>query len=405
MVFVVGFALQFNIILGGGLNLETGGYGYRLMDVLGFILVGFLGFYVLNPGQIIVLVIYVFVSAILFFVPILSPDPHTSILIYRYFLYSLAALYIAILIDQEFVLQWFCWGIIAGLVATVPVFVIQASAYSSSLAGVLPATYTEVFGSDGGFLRYPGLEGHPNAAGHVAALAAPAAAYLIYLGRRFVVALLVAACLTAVFYYTRCRAGFVVGIAILGLSIAFTGGKISIFRLAGMAIAVLLIVLVLSQIDFVAGRFTDDPAAAENMSERVQTTLAGIQIVIDHPFGMAADEFSSYMAAASGGLPTPHNGYLFFGGVFGLLPLLVLLASSAVCLYVRRRTDVFFALLTLQVAGSFLFEQLPVSCSYAFAVCLIGARAFLRTALGDILKAQAINDDSRRSRWANLPTG
>lgn len=393
-MFIVGFALQFDVILGGGLNLETGGYGYRLVDVVSFVLAGLFAFYALDPRRIIVLAIYVSASGILFFMPVLSPDPHTSILVYRYLLYSLAALYVAVLVEQGVALQWFCWGIIAGLVATVPIFAIQASAYSSSLVGVVPATYTEVFGSYGGLLRYPGLEGHPNAAGHIAALAAPAAAYLVYIGRSLLVAVLVGICLIAVFYYTRCRAGFVIGIGVLGLSIAFTEGKINIIRLAGMTLVASFLALAFSQLDFIAGRFIDDPGVTDNMSQRTQTTLAGIQLVIDHPFGMAADEFSSYIAAASGGLPTPHNGYLFFGGVFGLLPLVVVMITSAVCLYVRRSPDVFFALLALQVAMSFLFEQLPVSCSYAFALCLMGARAFLRTPLGDIMKERATGDNS-----------
>jgi hypothetical protein len=388
--FFVGFCIQFNILLGGGGERAsaTGGYGYRLMDFVCLGVAGLLGFYSLAPRRILPLILYGLIIGALFVSPSLSPDPRTAILAYHYILYSFSALYIVVILDDNRALESFCWGLIIGLLATVPIFVLQDSAYSSKLIewGLTPG-YTQVFASnDVGFLRYSGLSGHPNEAGHVAALSAAAGAYFGIVRRRMLPVVLVSAGLLAIFYYTRSRGGLIAGGAILIMPFLVSRGRISLLRFAVMLAVLVITLIVLTQIDFIASRFGADANAANNMSDRLDSILSGLQVMFSNPLGMPILEFISYVAAGSGGVESPHNGFIFLGGVFGLLTLCVFLVSCAVNFRVRSETDIFFALLTLQVAISFLFEQLPESYSYALAVCLIGARAFMRTPLGVYLK-------------------
>jgi len=157
--------------------------------------------------------------------------------------------------------------------------------------------------------------------------------------------------------------------------------------------AVLVITLiVLSQFDFIASRFGDDPNVTNNISDRLDSFLSGLQVMLINPFGMPIGEFISYVAAGSGGVGSPHNGFIMLGGVFGLLLLCTFVVACVVNFRVRTDEDIFFALLTLQVTISLLFEQLPVSYSYALAVCLIGARAFIRTPVGRAFAFHSVTD-------------
>jgi hypothetical protein len=386
LAFIFGFCIEFNVLTGiGGAEASGNGlYGYRLLDFIAFGAVGLLGFYSLVPRRILSLAVYVLVALALFFPTIVSPESHSMILAARYMLYSVAALYVAAIISEIEALEWFCWGLIAGLLANIPIFIIQSSDDSSELIkwGLVPQYAQVVFwGFGASFLRYSGLYGHPNEAGHIAALCAAAGAYFAVAHRKFLPAAIVFVGLLGVFYYARSRAALFAGGMTLGLSLLIAGARITFFRFALVVVAAIVSVAFLSQLDFVASRFSDDPLASHSIGERMSTTLAGLRALLSHPFGMPIDEFTSYLRTETG-FGTPHDGFILFGGVVGLIPLFMLLAFFAASLRVHDTVDSFFALLVAQVTVSFLFEQLSVSSSYQFAVCLIGARGFLRTRIG-----------------------
>jgi hypothetical protein len=75
-----------------------------------------------------------------------------------------------------------------------------------------------------------------------------------------------------------------------------------------------------------------------------------------------------------------------------------LLLACLVSLRVRAGKDIFFAFLALQVALSLLFEQLPGTCSYEFAICLLISHAYLRTRIGGELAARS----SGRTFWRSF---
>ena len=389
-VFVVGFSLQFNMLVGGGGEgaAATGGYGYRLTDFLSVAAVALLLVYAISPRRLIVLAAFAAfigaISTLRIMDSALWDDPRTAILALHYVAYSFAGLYVAIVLSGNSELENFSWGLIIGLLATVPIYVLQDAGWSTTLIswGLSPGyglTFDQISRA---VPRYSGLSSHPNEAGHVAALATAAGSYFLLVRHRMLPLMLVAGGLLVTFYYTWSRGGLIAGGLILAIPFLYARGRASVLRFGIMSLALIVMIFLLSQLDFVSARFGEDPNATNNMAERFSSILAGFQVMLMKPFGMSIEEFISLVAAGSGGVASPHNGFLFFGGIFGVLPLFILIVAFAVNLRVHTSQDVFFALLTLQVCISFLFEQLPGSLPYAFIMCLLVARAFLKTPLG-----------------------
>jgi hypothetical protein len=394
LAFFFGFCIQFNMLLGGGGQgaSAVGGFGYHLLDFVALGATCLLVIHSFTPRRILSLALYGLILGALFLPTAQTSDIRTSILAYHYILYGLAALYVAVLLDDSAALERFCAGLIIGMLATIPIFILQDSVYSSMLVawGLTPG-YAQVFG---GIVRdvprYSGLGSHPNETAHVAALSAAAGAYFCVVRRRLLPLAFVAAGLLVVFYYTWCRGGLIAGGLILAIPFLFGSGRTSIFRIAIIAVIIILGAALLSQVDFVAARFANDPNISNNTADRVDSVVAGLQVLLTHPFGMSVVDFNSLVAAGSGGVESPHNGFIFFGGIFGFLSLAVLLAAFTMNLRLSARADVFFAAWTLLICVSFLFEQLPGSYSYAFAICLAAAHVFLKTRLGKVLKAHAV---------------
>jgi len=398
LAFVFGFCIEFNILIGGGGDgaLALGNYGFRITDFLSIAAIVFLGFHMLVRRSLIILVLFGLVVAAIISFRLFDPffwiEPHTEIMVGRYVSYGFAGLYVALLLSDTRAVNLFCSGLIAGLLATVPIFVLQNFNFSSTLVDLgLTSALNQIFLLGGnGISRYTALWGHPNEASHVAALASAASAYFVVVHRRFLPSVLVAVGLAITFYYTRTRAGLFAGGATLGISLLFSGQRrIGIVRPMVVASALAIGAIMLSQFDIFASRFLDDPMIVSNYTDRLNTTLAGAEMVLTYPFGVPIAEFQTLMAEQTG-ISTPHNGFIYFAAIFGLLPLAILIAAFLVNFRVRGNADVFFAFFTMQVCFSFLFEQLPASCSYTFAVCIILARAFLRTGIGRELTPHAL---------------
>jgi hypothetical protein len=264
LIFLFGFFLQFDILIGGGGEgaSATGGYGYRISDLFCVIAILLLTIYALPPRRLFALAIFgagiVAMAGIRVLEPTFSDDSRTIILALHYVAYSFAGLYLAILLCDEAGCGAYCWGLILGLLATLPILVLQDTGHASALVslGLLPGYY-QVFRLDfGDTLRYAGLWGHPNEAAHVAALAAPAGAYLYLVQRRIIPLVLVAGALLATFYYTQSRGGFLASGGILAVPLLFTrGGRINVMRALLAGVAIVIGVVLVSQIGFVSSRF------------------------------------------------------------------------------------------------------------------------------------------------------
>jgi hypothetical protein len=387
LAFVFGFCIQFNVLVGGGGGgaAATGGYGFRIMDFLSVLAIMLLGLHVMVGPRLLSLTIFCMMVGLLILIRILEPtiwsDPYTINLAAHYLAYLFAGLYLAVLLAEKQALDKFCWGLVLGLLATVPIFAIQDAGYSSSLVGLglVPGYYQILSLTVGDTSRYAGLWGHPNEAGHVAAIAAAAGAYFISV-RRYAPVVLVTGGLITVFYYTQCRGGILAGGAVMVLAFLLGRGRqTNLARFPVAAAVVAITIALISQLEFVTWRFEEDPSTANNFAERLSTITSGVQVALSHPFGLPYREFSEIMTAATGGVASPHNGFLLFIGIFGLLPFLVLTVAFLVNLRIRTDIDRFFAFATLQVTFSFMFEQLPESYPFAFMICLILGRAYLKT--------------------------
>jgi hypothetical protein len=389
-----GFFLQFNILVGGGSDDASivGGFGFRMLDFLSVVAVGILLIYALRPRRVFPLAAFAAVVGAMVLLRVLEPrfwsDPRTLVLGLHYLDYSFAALYLAMICSEEVMARAFCWGLIAGLVATVPIFVFQELGYSDTLAqfGLVPGYHLDGDIGEGDILRYSGLWGHPNEAGHIAALAGAAGAYFAY-HRRLFPAAITAVALVVVFYYTRSRAGLFAGGAVLALALLMGGKKrINFLRLAVLVTTMTAAIGVLSQLDFISDRFENDPTAANNLSERLASTLAGIKLALANPFGLPLDVYYSEIQSATGGVGSPHNGFIALAIILGMMPLIVFAVSLFINFRNRNGSGLFFFFLATQVSISFMFEQLPTEYDYAFMICLLFGRAFLLTRVGSELR-------------------
>jgi O-Antigen ligase len=405
-VFLVGFSIQFNVLIGGsgGGALETGTFGYRFSDYIALGAFGLLCLYALAPQRLLPLGVFGLFVAALFFFAMLSPDPRTSILAKHYILYSLAGIYVAMIVNDQAALSRFCWGLILGGLATVPIFSLESAGYSSALIdwGLVPG-YSHIFaGLVRSLPRYSGLSGHPNEAGHVAALSAAAGAYFAYVQRRYLPLALAAGSILLIFYYTWSRGGLVAGGVVLFIPFLFSRGRTEVWRLPLMIVSFVVVLVAITQFDFVISRFEDDPNVANNIAGRIDSTTYALGALLSHPFGTSMEDFYSIVGSGTGGTSSAHNGFLFFGGIFGVLPLLVLLTVFLANFIVRDETDIFFAFLTLQVSLSYLFEQLSGSYSYAFITSIMMSRLLLKTRLGALFQAPLVRSNRLR-KWGIPP--
>ena len=392
VAFAAGLFLIFNILVGGQTEgaAAAGGYGYRASDFVCVICCLLAVTLTYNSNRIFSAYVYA-VGVVLLFAPaVLMRNDYTVTIGIRYIMYSLSGLYLASIVSERQTMSIFCYGMIAGLWASVGVFALQDASISKStlLSWGLIAGYANDYG---GYMRetprYSGLWGHPNEAGHIGALAAAAGAYLYLVHRRISALALVGLGLGAYFYYTLSRGGLIAGIAPLAVALIIPrDGKLtdprSLLGLAGLAIAV----LAASQLDFLFARFTSDANAGGNFEERLGTMIAGLKIALSHPLGLSVTDFLSELDGLTGGVGSPHNGFIFIGAVLGAAPLAVVAWAVAASFMVGDETDLFFAYLSLQVCISNLFEQVPGSVPYIFALTLLIGHAFLKTRLGSALR-------------------
>jgi O-Antigen ligase len=403
--FLFAFCIEFDVLVGGGGEgaAATGGYGYRISDLLCVVAIAALSIKALAPRRLMALVIFglgmLTMAGIRVLEPSFADDPRTVILAVHYVAYSFAALYVAILLGNGAARDAYCWGLVLGLVATVPIFVMQANGYDSALInlGLLPGYYQIYIVTFSDVLRYSGLWGHPNEAAHVAALAAPAGAYLFLFRRRILPAALVLGAFLVIFYYTQSRGGLLVGAGILALPLLFgRRGRIDILRLVIAAATLAIGVVLLSQLDFISSRF-EDAGTASNFAERLNTILFGLETALAHPFGISISDFYSIMSAGTGGVDSPHNGFIFFAVLFGWLPLAVVVSAIIRNLSVRSEGDTLLMFISLGTVFSFMFEQLPGTYPFAFVICLIVAWAFVNTKIGSDLRPAGEPAQSSRS--------
>ena len=151
--FAASFFIEFNILIGGQTDAASavGGYGYRISDVVCVVGVLLLATLAYNSARI--LSTYVFVIGVfLIFAPVIFFQYGFSVTVgIRYIFYAISALFLASAISAEENMTWFCYGLIAGLAASVGIFVLQDAEISRStlLSWGLVAGYADQYVSVG----------------------------------------------------------------------------------------------------------------------------------------------------------------------------------------------------------------------------------------------------------------
>jgi hypothetical protein len=401
LALVAGFFVEFNVLVGGQTEgaAAAGGYGYRASDFVCVVCCLLFVTLTYNSQRIFSAYVYA-VGVVLLFAPaaLLRTD-YTATIGIRYIVYAICGLYLASIITERQTMRWFCAGIIAGLCSSVAVFFLQNASIAKStlLSWGLIAGYAADFG---GYIRetprFSGLWGHPNEAGHVGALASAAGIYFYLVERKILPLAIVSAGLLAFFYFTLSRGGLMAGFAPIAIALIVprNGNVFDPRVLIGVAI-IAVAALAASQLDFLSERFTSDQNASGNFAERLGTTLAGLQIAITHPFGLSISDFISELDSLSGGVGSPHNGFVFMGAVLGAGPLAAMVWAVVTSFKIEEPTDMFFAYLALQVTISDLFEQLPATIPYIFFITLLIGRAYLKTRVGRALLPAHLQHDPR----------
>ena len=385
--FLAGFLIEMNILVGGsGGAAETGGYGYRITDFFSVVCVLLLTTRVYNANRIVSMTLYSVAVAVMFVPQMLSSEVRTSIFALHYLLYCFSGLYVCLLISEN--PFPFCTGLIAGLACTLPIFLLQDSKIplaQLSNWGLAPAYRPDLNEIAREMPRYAGLWSHPNEVGHVAALGGPAGAYWYLARRKALPLIIVVICLLATFLFCWSRGGLVSGFSVIAIALLWPkDGRIGSTQVVGVVIVGLAALLV-TQLDFISARFTSDQNFEGNISERLETILQGFRLVLTNPIGLSVDDYMSALDALTGGVKSPHNGFLFFGAVFGVLPVVALIYAMIVNLRPREPSDLFFMLLTIQVLVTFQFEQVSASYGYILVICLLMAKAFIRSEVGAVL--------------------
>jgi len=395
VAFAAGLVVEFNILIGGQTEgaAAAGGYGYRASDFIcvGCVLLSVTLFY--NAERIFSAYVYAIGIVLLFAPTILMRSDYTTTIGIRYVMYSMSGLYLASILTDERTMSWFCQGVIVGLLAAVGVFALQNTSISRSalLSWGLIAGYANDFG---GYIRdtprYSGLWGHPNEAGHVGALAAAAGIYFYVTQRKIIPLVITSAGLLAFFYYTLSRGGLIAGATTIAIAVVIPrNGKITDPRFLIGLFFIAVVALAGSQLDFLVSRFSSDANVSGNFAERLDTTLDGLRIMLAHPLGMSVTEFVSELNSLSGGVASPHNGFILIGAVLGAGPLLALVWAIASSFNIENKTDLFFAYFSLQICISNFFEQIATSVPYIFVLTILIGHAYLKNRLGRVLRSDS----------------
>src|SRR5580698_1275505 len=124
VAFAAGVVVEFNILIGGQTEgaAAAGGYGYRASDFVCVICILLLISLTYSSNRIFSAYVYA-ICVVLLFAPVaLLRTDYTITIGIRYILYSFSGLYLASILTEQRTMSWFCYGIVAGFVASIGVF-------------------------------------------------------------------------------------------------------------------------------------------------------------------------------------------------------------------------------------------------------------------------------------------
>lgn len=307
-------------------------------------------------------------------------DIYQRILIYCY---ALCGSFFVLHTTRRPLLEPFCMGTIVGAVFSILLLILDSMAALPLAKFGLALEFDreavldhmargEAVGNALRIAKAGGLWAAGNEAGPALALAAPAVAYLCERRKALWPYILFLTIYLAGFAFTQNRSGLF-AVLIVG-AILFL--RLRSFRKLVAAIFVIPIVaallLGLSATAGLAGfdqvvatRFTEDSHAEENVSERMRSTVVGLQLAITYPLGISYESRVAKMRMDSG-VATPHNGFIILSFNSGILFSLFLIFSTAYAIIFSRNHEIYFKYVAVSFSFCMFFEELHINPIFMF---------------------------------------
>lgn len=234
-------------------------------------------------------------------------------------------------------------------------------------------------------LRPPGLHGHANATSAVVSLAIPVAAFMAGSGPRrwWLLPLAMIAQLVCV-YYTETRGAVLVSLVTLAYAVALRWQTARVLVLALVLGLAGLVAVGMSEGPLLPESFTRLDTASANATERFATMAAGLQVMLEQPWGLGRTLGSDtvYRITGVGGATVSHvvsipmhNSFVWLGVTFGLIPVVLTLVGLVAMAVRAGRLDAdgLRGLLAFHVFGLCLFEDHFQNASFiALLMLLLG---------------------------------
>jgi hypothetical protein len=304
------------------------------------------------------------------------------------------------------------WGLWWGCVANVVVLALQHLGYGEALIDVglvVPDTFS------GGYVdtqyRAPGLHGHPNASAAVVSLIVPLSLYLYFARRaRIWVVIVGLGVLLATTQLTLTRSSLLVGLLTLVTALMVYRNTKRSLRLALILVYMGLPLIIWLGPPGGWERWSDPENLQPNLSERIGTSTAALEVSLEHPMGLGVAEGRAELEQTTG-LDTSHNAYLQTAVQYGLpfaavlvlltlaLPLRMLTLPSHV-LVAAKPEWMLEAMLAVLLFGVFWFEEHLNSAVFVMLTAWIAATAVARgTLVPEQSGAKHVTPASRHSYY------
>jgi uncharacterized membrane protein len=383
-VFVLGFALQFNVLTSSfGLPFQ------RLSDLLPFLLIPWLGLRravideVLHNAAPIAGVMILIGAALVLKAHKQAGDVYLTLVLLLYFVQAVILL---VHFRDRGMEHTFCWGLLAGLGGSLVVLLLATSGLQLDRLGLGVPTDgldddLKAFAED----KLGGLWASGNETGHVFALGGAAALLLSLRYRAKAIYLVYFAALLASFPLTNNRSGLFMPLFILAFMLR---GSIKL-RFVLPVLAALGVLLVAFSFtgelplpeklaQAIEKRFAEDGNVSGNADERFVSGLTALQLVVEYPFGVGEIMRRDELRALTG-LVTPHNGFVSLALQNGVAVTLVLLVGVLKVLAVPSRVGRFVTYSTLFMVPSMMFEELSVNQYFLFFMAVVMAALVVRS--------------------------
>jgi hypothetical protein len=307
-----------------------------------------------------------------------------------YLLTGVFCFYFVMVARDEKFLVYFAIGTVIGLLPSLLVLFLQAQGDKA-----LPAIGLGVPLEGRSFLatlfiaqKPGGLWTHGNEAGHVYAVASASALYLALRWRRPIIYIAIYGLLLASFTFTLNRAGLIAPSIALIYCYARLGNYFLYVKTAAIAAFVTLILALTTNAswldafyDVLRRRFFEDSYTSTNVAERLGSNIAGIEIALEHPFGIGfLDRVSLMTHATTDGVISVHNGFLSLAYQSGIAVSIFYILSGIYLLVQRRSVQSFYIIMFLFTATSMMFEELSINVFFIFSVALTTAAAWVNYA-------------------------